>query len=302
MNRRSSTPSPSGGRPLLHSVDWAVQAGVTEEVMLGTRRRVRRRRQQTFALAGAAGVLAIMALGWVTFSRRVEMPTDPTIRTTLVAAPAKQTLPDGTVVELKEGAEISVAYSAPFRRVRLVRGEAHFQVVKDVTRPFVVAVDSVEVRAVGTSFAVQRRAAQVEVVVTTGRVAVDRVPEIPAESAVPPTTIATLDAGRRTLVEMAATPATPEVDVLSSAELSQRLAWRVPLLEFTRTPLAEAVPMINQHSAIRLALGDEAVGRVRISGRLRVDNIEALFRLLEDEHGIVIERRGAGEVVLGTRR
>jgi transmembrane sensor len=94
------------------------------------------------------------------------------------------------------------------------------------------------------------------------------------------------------------TPAPPVVEILSSAEIAQRLAWRVPRLEFTRTPLAEAVPMINQHSTIKLSLADEALGRVLISGLLRVDNIETLFRLLELEHGIKAERRGVNDVVL----
>lgn len=299
MNKQSSTTSGSGERPLLHGVDWAVAAGVTEEVMLGTRRRVRRRRQRF----RAAAALAIVALAWVTFTTRDVAPPTPATPTMLVAKPTIQTLPDGTVVELKGDSEISLAYEPAVRRVVLRRGEAHFRVVKDPSRPFIVAVDAVEVRAVGTSFAVQRRTSDVEVLVTTGIVAVDRLPEAVEEGSTSALeTLAMLEAGSYARVDVAAMQTTPVIAMLSPAEISQRLAWRVPRLEFTRTPLAEAVPMINEHSAIKLTLADEEIGRVQISGLLRVDNIETLFQLLEFEHGIKAERRSASEVVLSAGR
>ena len=57
MNNQRPADSFSSDRPLLHGVDWAVQAGVTEEVMRGARGRARRRRQQRLALATVAGGL-----------------------------------------------------------------------------------------------------------------------------------------------------------------------------------------------------------------------------------------------------
>ena len=60
-------------------------------------------------------------------------------------------LDDGTVVELNGGAEIEVQFTAAERRLRLVRGEAHFQVAKNPLRPFVVEAGGVAVRAVGTA-------------------------------------------------------------------------------------------------------------------------------------------------------
>lgn len=271
--------------------------------MQGTRQRVRRQRQRRFAVAGTLAAVVMGAVIWGTFPSKPIATANLTPASVVLAVPARQTLADGTVVELKEGAEISVAYSPAFRRVNLVRGEAHFLVTKDKTRPFIVAVDSVEVRAVGTSFSVQRRPSQVEVLVTTGRVAVDRVEQNnSAEPATAPHTIATLDPGHHTTVEVAANSAAPAVEALSEAEVHQRLAWRMPRLEFTHTPLDEAILMINQHSAVKISLADPALGQVKISGLLRVDNVETLFKLLETEHRIEAERRGPDEVVLRAKR
>jgi transmembrane sensor len=300
MNSLPPSSSPSDGRPLLHGVDWAVRAGATDAVMRGVRRRVRRRRQQRLALTGAIGAGLLGVVAWFSFGARPGALGDIVVASAKIAMPVRQTLPDGSVVELKARAEISVAYAPGVRRVALLRGEAHFLVMEDKTRPFIVAVGSVEVRAVGTSFSVQRGPAEVEVVVTTGRVAVDRVAGVKPDDSTPATqTIATVDAGSRTLVEVAPTAAAPViVQPLSAVQMSQRLAWRIPRLEFTRTPLAEVIAMINEHSAIKLALGDPALGRVRISGLLRADNVETLFQLLEVEHGIKADHLGATEVIL----
>ena len=60
-------------------------------------------------------------------------------------------------------------------------------------------------RAVGTAFSVQRLPARVEVLVTTGRVAVDRVAGNPAgHGTIAPQTIALLDAGNCAVVAVAA--------------------------------------------------------------------------------------------------
>lgn len=305
-NQSPNSQPPSAESPLVHGVDWAVHAGVAEQVMAGARARARQRRNQRFVAGGVVAALMIGAFLWFSPSSS-PLPIAPAgAASVVVAAPALQTLPDGTVVELKEGAEISLAYSPAFRRVQLLHGEAHFLVTKNPARPFIVAVDAVEVRAVGTSFAVQRLPGQVEVVVTTGRVAVDRVSSAgesaSSQSPASPHTVANLEPGNQVTVGVAPTATSPVIESLSDLELRQRLAWRVPRLEFTRTPLDEAIPMINQHSAVKIALADPALGRVRISGLLRVDNIETLFKLLETEHNIEAERRGPDQVVLRAKR
>jgi transmembrane sensor len=298
MTDERPTTRPSDERPLLHGVDWAVRAGVAEEVMLGARREVRRRRQKRLAVGGAAAAVVLGALVWFAPAPRQAAPMVPS--SAVVNVPARQTLPDGSTVDLKEGAEITLAYTNAVRRVMLVHGEAHFEVVPNKARPFVVAVDGLEVRAVGTAFSVRRGAAEVKVLVATGRVAVDRVVTDNASQPVAAQTVAMLDAGHETRVEVTPSPSAtaPVVEAISAADLQERLAWRVPRLEFTRTPLVEAIPMINQHSAIKLSLADPSLGEMRISGLLRVDNVESLLRLLEVEHGIKAEHGEAGVVVL----
>jgi ferric-dicitrate binding protein FerR (iron transport regulator) len=71
-----------------------------------------------------------------------------------------------------------------------------------------------------------------------------------------------------------------------SGERRERLNWRVPLLEFSGTPLAEAIPMFNRHGRRHLVL-DPALGRLQLSGTLRADDTDSLFILLRNEFGII---------------
>jgi transmembrane sensor len=319
MNEEHSTPR----RLRLHAINWAVQAGVAEEVMLGTQRLVRRRRQKRLALITVVA-LVLAAATHYSLQPHIARGDIAIVSATTVLEPMQHVLPDGSIVELKTGASVVPAYSATSRRVELVRGEAHFQVIKDAARPFIVLVGEVGVRAVGTSFAVSRGSSEVEVVVTTGQVEVTAgaiVSTDPSPAFAPPVapipgagdrpTVNSsgaghpllLTAGNRVIVNIAAAeqPMADALQSLSASEISQRLAWRIPRLEFTRTPLREAVDMVNPYNPVKISLADPALGEIRISGLLRADNVETLVHLLKAEHGIRAEQLSPTRILLTSR-
>jgi transmembrane sensor len=209
----------------------------------------------------------------------------------VVLQPEKRGLPDGTVVELKSGAAIEVRYDDALRRVVLRGGAAHFAVAKDAARPFVVAAGGLEARAVGTAFLVDPTAGGVAVLVTEGRVAVSRAeaPAAIARRAEPVAQLTTVSAGEGVRLTPAA--AAHAIEAVPATELSALLAWRVPRLEFADTPLDWVVTMFNTHGGARIVLDDESVGAGRVSGVLRADDPESLFRLLEVEFGLKAEQR-----------
>lgn len=286
---------------------WAIGQGRGDQLMREVVAEVRRNRRRRLSFVGA-GCAALLAVGifWQTrLATRTETLAASAVA--VVRGPETQTLPDGTIVELNQGAHIVVGFGAKdtgIRRVVLERGEAHFQVTKNPLRPFIVVAGGVEVRAVGTAFSVQLGAGAVEVLVTEGRVAVDQPPA--EQPAVTPEPLAFVNAGHRVSVDLApATAAVPEPPVLtvSDTELRERLAWRMPLLEFSGTPLAEVVRMFNRPAGgqpgARLVLADAALGDLQVSGVLRADNTPALLRLLQNEFGLVAETRGDTVVLRG---
>jgi transmembrane sensor len=270
------------------------QAGAGAELEQQLTRLAGRRRRWRIAAGGAAMAVLVGMNFLIWNSPPPARDSAPPGAVVLLAA--GQTLPDGSVVQLKGNAQISTDYTESMRRVVLRQGEAHFAVRKDPARPFVVSAGGVEVRAVGTAFSVQLGSTAVEVMVTDGLVAVDK-PAGPAHPDVPlaAAPLATVDAGRRVVVDIAPSVVVPEVSVVPPTELDERLAWRRTRLEFTRTPLAEAVVLLNQHapaSAARLAIADSAVASMRLSGVFCADNTDAFVLLLEGAFGVKAERSG----------
>jgi len=301
MKKKPARSSGSDIAPAVAALDWAVAHGLASHVAGASLARARRRRRNYRAAAGAA----IACLGVLAFVPWPAAPSPGSIPAAhFAASPARQVLPDGTIVDLKKGAAI-VSHMAPAadggdRRVTLTRGEAHFEVAHDPSRPFIVSAGALSVRALGTAFAVDFGPRSVEVVVSEGRVAVERPPP-PASGAVPSRALASeVRAGERILVPVASRIAAkdPRVETLAAAALAERLAWRVPRLEFSGTPLSEAIPIFNRYGSVELVLSDPELGRLQLSGVLRPDNTASLLHLLRVEFGLEAEPRGAGEIIL----
>jgi transmembrane sensor len=297
------------GRPRRTGVAAAVQA----ECHALHRRRRRRR-----AVLAAGACIVVLGLGLFVPPWNPG-PALPASTAGIVLLPERRTLPDGSIVELKEGARITVsfeAHDAPQRRVVLHSGEAHFQVARDDARPFVVAAGHVAVRAVGTAFSVGRSSDRIDVLVTEGVVAVGKSrvtgeprPRVentaPARPAGPVSsdhdpapTEWRLGAGNRMVVDNAANFAVPELQPVAVNELNERLAWRSPRVEFSRASLPEVVRVMNHYCRAQFRIADRELDHVRLSGRFRADDADGFARALERGFGIKAEHASATDIVL----
>lgn len=81
-------------------------------------------------------------------------------------------LADGSMVRLGPDSAISLDHDPRQRHVRLISGQAWFEVVHDPARPFTVSAGSVSTRVLGTGFDVRRLGARTEVAVRHGHVQV----------------------------------------------------------------------------------------------------------------------------------
>lgn len=266
---------------------------VTRSLVLGELAARRRRRTRRYRLVAATAAVALLGV----FAAWQWRPA-PTATSAIasLAAPAREILPDGSIVVRRGPAEISVRYDGTARHVMLTRGTAHFDVIRDPARPFIVTAGGVTVRAVGTAFSVGVQSAGVEVLVTEGRVAVA---EAEAE-VVPP---ALVEAGHGVIVaHRAASPnAARAVRAVPSADLEARLAWRVRVLDFSQTPLDVVLRQLNAYNRVQFALGDPALAGVRLSGRIRADRIDSVIQLLEQDCGVRAERVDDATILLRRR-
>lgn len=245
------------------------------------------------------GIAAALFLGFVAFGAyRWHQATVPTAET-LVGGFQEIALPDGSVVQLNTDSAVRIRYTEKLRQIDLVRGEAHFSVAKNAERPFVVGVDNVAVRAVGTAFNVRRRPDSVEVLVTEGKVQVQDAKRggsllgVSSHGATP-----LLEAGEKALVPFSArsrdvSASTPAVVApVAPAEVERSLAWQEHRLEFESTPLAEVVQEFNRYNAHKLVIEDPRLAARRFGGSFRVDAYEPFVQLLERSFGVEVRREG----------
>ncbi len=290
FDRLGSVPAPGAANP------------APEGDLLAPRFRPRAHPRQLWPALGVAAAAAILLLGAI-FLRGPRHAAE-----TAIGAFQKLDLPDGSVAQLNTDTAIDTTFTATERRVRILRGEVHFTVTKDPARPFIVTVGQVAVRAVGTAFNVRQRGTEVEVLVTEGRVRLDRstngesllAASSPAEE--PPLLVA---GERATVIQPASTaapaPIVATVQKVSDPEVQRALAWQERRLEFDSVPFDEVVREFNRYNQRKLVIGDAHLAARRFSGTFRADGYDALARLLEKDFGVTVVRTG-GEIVLRETR
>ncbi len=264
------------------------------------------------AVALAAAAVVMLAVAWWA-GRPIAAPA--TLYTTTAGGYERVMLADGSVVELNGDTAAEVRLTAAERRVRLTHGEAHFTVAKNAARPFWVEAGGVTVRAVGTAFNVRLGAAEIEVLVTEGKVAVNQAVQ-PAPAAGPRTAGAGPSAnGNPTLLHanerarIATAPAavsvarsTPVVERVAPEALREALAWQGPRLVFVDTPLAEVIAQFNRRNPVQLSLGDPSLATLPVGGNFRAENVDAFVRLLVSDGDVTAEQPDATHMVLRRKK
>ena len=268
----------------------------------------------------AAAALIIGFVGWWRPMIVARAANYTTAAATEIGASRKLALPDGSVVRLNTDTQLEVAFTPGERRVRLLRGEAHFAVAKNPARPFVVSTAAIDVRAVGTAFNVRLDAAAVEVLVTEGKVRVDEaasgrnllIQDVASLSVSEsrddhPNAERLLTRGERATIALTVTataatimtvaPKPAAIASIAPEESARVLAWQHERLEFAATPMAEAVAQFNRYNRHKLVIGDRRLRELTFGGTFRCDGYDAFVRLLESHFGVVAERRDAETIL-----
>jgi len=252
-------------------------------------------RPRLAVLLSAAAALALCAGVWW----RTAQPVAVASTQSFLRVNERHALPDGSLIELKDGSRITTEFTAEARRVHLV-GEAHFTVAGDAARPFVVHAAGVAVRAVGTAFNIRIEPGAVQILVTHGSVRVQG-PALAAASAATETEIPLVSAGQRAIVNLSSSEP-PRIAPVSTAEITEALDWQAPRLQFLETPLGVAIAQFNGRNATQIRLAQDDLAAIPIGGTFRVDNVESFVRALEVTLDLKAEPRGAGQIVLGRAR
>lgn len=206
-------------------------------------------------------------------------------------------LEDGSSIQLNTNSKVEVRYSAEARDLRLVRGEAYFEVAPNKKRPFSVYAHQDVVRAVGTAFVVRLSGERVEVTVTKGKVEVAAVSKsmtsapLARVSAMPRQTLTTVSAVKGA-TELAVVERATLVEHLDLAppEASRKLAWRQGMLVFNGENLPSVVQDVSRYTDVHIEIADPTLRDLKVGGYFKVGEVDSMLEALESSFGVHVER------------
>lgn len=193
-------------------------------------------------------------------------------------------LADGSHVLLNTDTAIALELTPHSRRLRLLRGEAYFEVAHAAHRPFWVIANEVRTRVTGTSFSVGIHQGEVIVTVAQGRVETSTQASASRATTLKPGESAHYQGQQLTAVEQ--------------TDLRRALAWRQGLMVFVQAPLAEVVAEINRYRPGHLLVTNSQLKNRPITAVFSVQQIESAVTALETTLGIHTRRLGQYWVLL----
>ena len=194
-------------------------------------------------------------------------------------------LADGSRVLLNTDSAASIEMRGNLRKVRLLRGEAFFEVAHAPQRPFWVEAGTARARVTGTAFGVSRDADRVSITVAEGRVETSADPQ--AELITP------LAPGETALYQ------DRQLISVRTADLQHTLAWRQGQMVFEQATLAEVVEQINRYRPGRLIITDDRLKNRPITAVFAVNRLDEAVTALEQTFGIRARRLADYWVFLG---
>lgn len=247
--------------------------------------------------AWIAGIAAALVLATVSAIAPMPLPHPEPIRyATSVGEQRSFDLADGSVMTLNTDTEAEISFTSTRRYVRLVHGQALFEVEKG-QRPFIVEASRSQTTALGTVFDVYAKVGSVEVTLIEGSVGVDPVPAKPElwdwfrpasrDSAAG----RTLVPGERLVIRE------DGLESVSVIDPSEAGLWRSGTVWLDNMALADVVTELNRYSRMSVRIDDPELGAEHVSGSFHVGEEEEFVGSLAMMFSLEAELVG-NEIVL----
>jgi transmembrane sensor len=231
----------------------------------------------------AAVIIVIAGIAWLVSSLLETGSSEPPILNIVsVNEVKKDTLPDGTFATLNKNSVLTypAAFKGKARKVKL-KGEAFFNVTPNKQKPFIIDVNDVQVKVVGTSFNVKSTKGETEIIVETGIVQVTKAD----------TTIE-LKAGQRILFEAVDTAA--EV-VASDDKLYNYYVSRTFVCD--NTPLWKLVEKLNEAYDVNISIRRDALKKLPLNVTFDDESLDVILDVISQTLMIKVSRK-ENEIIL----
>lgn len=174
-------------------------------------------------------------------------------------------LADGSTVFLNTESAFSVKLTEDRRALTLTQGEALFQVAHDTARPFEVMVDGWVVRAVGTTFNIDRHSDTIKVTVIEGAVRLQH----------------HNDAWDIPVGYQIGYDGDHIVSEMELVDTSKAVAWRNNEFSFTDMPLGAIVEELNRYRSGTIVIATTSLRDVRVSGSISLNDPHQALAMLQ---------------------
>lgn len=222
----------------------------------------------------AASVLLISSILWLTFNHFYDNGSVSFIRIESNRKVRTQNLPDGSEITLN--AHSTLVYPERFTgnlRPVSLSGEAFFKVTPDKTKPFIIKVNDVTVRVVGTSFNIKNRNGKTEVIVETGIVKVRE-----HENTVD------LNPGEKATVIKGSLLKEKNKGKLYNYYLTRQLVC-------DKTPLLEVVQTLNEVYGAHITIANKSLEALPITTTFKGQSLDEIVSVISDTFKITVERK-----------
>jgi transmembrane sensor len=262
---------------------------------------IRAKRYRQWFYKAAAGIAAIGLVSWGVFERQsswVEFVTGTGEQRALQ-------LEDGSVVHLNAHSRIAVNISEDARDVKLIHGEAMFEVHHE-PRPFRVLTRDTVIRDIGTRFNVYSRADSIKVAVIEGSVeltavATGAVAALPSSD--PQGSVDSARAASHIIVadQQAQIDRNGAVTIDTVPDISDATAWWQRRLVYRNETLAHIVEDFNRYNRRHIRLEGEEVMKRSYTGVFDADDPESLAQVLASDPDLLVERPTNDTIVVRAR-
>ena len=202
-------------------------------------------------------------------------------------------LPDGSAIQINTNSQVDVSYTENARIIRLVHGEAYFDVAPNKQKPFSVYAGNGVVTAVGTAFRVFLDNEKIDVIVQEGSVALASRPggsnlSIAQANNQPEAPLGVITAGQKAVFE----ETVESLDMVAPAAIERNLSWRQGRLAFAGEPLSAVVASVSRYTDVTIDIDDPVLRELPIAGSFKVGEVDAMIEALEIMIDLRIERIG----------
>jgi transmembrane sensor len=238
-------------------------------------------------LAAIAASLLLAVTGGVVFYM-----TAPDVYRTQAGERRVVTLADGSQVQLDSQTELRVDYSKHSRDLKLVRGQARFDVARDVERPFSVVAADKKVVATGTAFNVDLLGKDLFVTLIEGKVVI--LPQA-APASRPPAVVSSSQHADAIANVTAAMPRLAAIELAAGQQLSvlengsatvaatsvdRATAWQSGQIVVENEPLGSVARRVGRYSERPIRLLDEQLAALKISGVFVTGDVDGFVQTI----------------------